>query len=98
MADTYFEEEGIGRINDFLAGIVAELGVNAQYINDMEDIQGVVANSVQEQRSSVSGVSVDEEVTNMMTYLKSFQATSRMITTIDQMLDKLINGTGVVGL
>lgn len=100
IQNTNFADQGIaiGRIDDFLAGIVSEVGVQAKYINDMADTQKIISNSVTEQRASVSNVSIDEEVTNMMTYMKSFQASSRMITTIDQMLDKLINGTGVVGL
>lgn len=90
--------EGIGRIDDYLAGIVSEVGVQAEYTNQMLDNQEIIQNSIIAQRLSVSGVSVDEEVTNLMTFSKSYQAASRVITAIDQMLDKLINGTGLVGL
>ena len=48
--------------------------------------------------ASVSGVSYDEEVSSMLTYQHAFTASSRVLTTIDQMLDTLINHTGVVGL
>ena len=40
----------------------------------------------------------DEETVNMMTYQKSFNASSRMMTTLDDLLDTLINRTGRVGL
>jgi flagellar hook-associated protein 1 FlgK len=42
-------------------------------------------------------VSYDEEVSNMLTYQMAFQASSRVLTTLDSMLDTLINRTGLVG-
>ena len=48
-------------------------------------------------RKSTSGVNWDEELTNMLTFQKGYSASSRVLTTMDEMLDKLINGTGVVG-
>jgi flagellar hook-associated protein 1 FlgK len=90
--------ENIGRIDDYLSSIVSEIGVQAEYCNEMNDSQTIILNSVSAQRSSVSGVSIDEEVTNVLTYTKSYQASARVITAMDQMLDKLINGTGTVGL
>ena len=44
------------------------------------------------------GVSMDEEGVNMMNYQKWYNAISRMISALDECLDKLINGTGKVGL
>ena len=46
-------------------------------------------------RASVSGVDLNEEATNMMQYQKSYSASCRLLTTIDSMLDKLINGTAI---
>ncbi len=48
-------------------------------------------------RASVSEVNSDEEVMDMMRFQQSYNAASRMMTTLDEMLDKLINSTGVVG-
>ena len=47
------------------------------------------------QRSSVSGVDLNEEATSMMQFSKSYSAACRLLTTIDSMLDKLINGTAI---
>lgn len=44
-------------------------------------------------RQSVSGVDLNEEATNMMMYQKSYSAACQLMTTLDSMLDKLINGT-----
>lgn len=49
-------------------------------------------------RDEVSGVQMDEEGINMLNYQKWYSASSRMLTTLDDALDKLINGTGRVGL
>jgi flagellar hook-associated protein 1 FlgK len=42
-------------------------------------------------------VSLDEEMTNMLAFQHGYQAAARMVTTIDSMLDTLINHTGLVG-
>lgn len=56
-----------------------------------------VLNGIQNSRDSVSGVSLDEEASNMMMFMSAYNAASRLMTTLDQALDVLINGTGVVG-
>ncbi len=56
-----------------------------------------VLNGIQNSRDSLSGVSLDEEASNMMSYISAYNAASRLMTTLDEALDTLINGTGVVG-
>ncbi len=56
-----------------------------------------VLNQISDSKESISGVSLDEETMNLMRYQQSYGAASRLVTTLDEMLDKLINGTGVVG-
>lgn len=46
-------------------------------------------------RESVSGVDLNDEAMNMMQYQKSYSAACRLMTTVDEMLDKLINGMAV---
>ena len=53
--------------------------------------------TTEDSRDEVSGVVMDEEVANMMLYQKSLQAASRLMTTLDEALDVLINRTGLVG-
>jgi len=45
----------------------------------------------------VQGVSIDEEYTNLIKFQKSYEASARFITAVDQMIDTLINNTGLVG-
>jgi len=53
--------------------------------------------NVSDRRSSVSAVSLDEEMTNMVQFQQAYNASARMITMIDECLDKIINGLGVSG-
>lgn len=86
-----------GTFDFYYAAMIGELGVAAQSANtNMENVQ-VLVDSVEYNRQSVSGVSLDEELTNMITFQHAYNASARMITVIDEMLDKIINGMGVVG-
>ena len=57
----------------------------------------VVLNGIQDSRDSISGVSLDEEAANMMVYMSAYNAASRLMTTMDEALNILINNTGLVG-
>jgi flagellar hook-associated protein 1 len=50
---------------------------------------------VRGQRDGVSGVSLDEEMTDLMKYQRSFQASSRVIQVIDDLLDTIVNRLGI---
>lgn len=57
----------------------------------------IVLNGIQNSRDSISGISLDEEASNMMMFMSAYNAASRLMTTFDEALNTLINGTGVVG-
>ncbi len=54
-------------------------------------------NQIANSKDSVSAVSLDEEVMNLMRYSQSYNAAARLMTTLDEALNTLINNTGVVG-
>lgn len=56
-----------------------------------------VLNEIADNKDSVSGVYMDEEVMNLMRYQQSYNAAARLMTTLDEALNTLINNTGVVG-
>jgi flagellar hook-associated protein 1 FlgK len=58
----------------------------------------VLLGSINDRRQSTSGVSMDEEMTNLVRFQRGYQASARVMSTMDQMLDTLINRTGSVGL
>ena len=45
----------------------------------------------------IKGVSIDEEFVNLIKFQKAYEANARFITAVDEMIDKLINGVGIVG-
>jgi flagellar hook-associated protein 1 FlgK len=73
------------------------LGVQLQSLNTAKSVQDAVVASADDQVQSDAGVNLDEEMTNMMLFQRSYQASARAITTADDMLDTLINRTGMVG-
>lgn len=56
-----------------------------------------ILNGIQSSRDEISAVSLDEEASNMMAYLNAYNAASRLMTTLDEALNTLINNTGLVG-
>lgn len=71
--------------------MVVELGVQTQSINRNVKVQENVVRQAEDARDNVSGVSLNEEMTNMIQYQHSFSAAAKFIATIDQTLDTLIN-------
>lgn len=84
--------------DNYYRSITSELAVSANHSKGMKDNFDTLKNEVENKRQQISGVSMDEEMTLMMKYQYAFSANSRMINVIDQMIDKLINGTGRVGI
>jgi flagellar hook-associated protein 1 FlgK len=77
--------------------MIAGLGVIAQTSTRRAAIQSNVAEQVDAARAAESGVNIDEEMTNLLTFQRGYEAASRVLTTVDSMLDQLINRTGLVG-
>jgi flagellar hook-associated protein 1 len=86
-----------GSPDGFYQTMIAELGVSAQTSTRRGEIQLNVTGQVDAAREAESGVNLDEEMTNLLTYQRGYEAASRVLTTIDSMLDQLINRTGLVG-
>ncbi|MFF2752159.1 flagellar hook-associated protein FlgK [Psychrobacillus sp. NPDC058041] len=85
-------------IQSFYQGIIGQLGVDGEQANRLQTNSGTILLTVANNRASVSSVSLDEEMTNMITFQQAYNANARMITVIDETLDKIINGMGRVGL
>ena len=89
--------EGIYNFEDFIRSYVTELGVSTGYANNMLSNQRFLLNNIETHRESISGVHLDEEMANMVKFEKSYQAAARLIAALDEMLEILVNRTGVVG-
>lgn len=87
-----------GSYFEYISFISNRLGQTIQYEQSRNETAVVTVNELLDSRDDVSGVQMSEEGINMMNYTKWYNASSRMLTTLDDMLDRLINGTGRVGL
>jgi flagellar hook-associated protein 1 FlgK len=76
---------------------IVALGVDTQAVNRQVDIQADITAQVDAARDAQSGVNLDEEMANMVAYQQAYGAAARLLTAVDQMLETLIRGTGVVG-
>jgi flagellar hook-associated protein 1 FlgK len=76
--------------NDYYTSLISGLGVAAQSANRASDTTTAVVNTLTDQRQSTSGVSLDEEMTNLVQYQHAFAAAGRCITTMSEMLDTII--------
>lgn len=88
---------GNASLDSFYSSMIAALGVQSQNSQRLTENQQTLVDQINNWRQSVSGVNMDEEMTNMIRFQKGYNAAARVLTTMDEMLDKLINGTGVVG-
>ncbi|MCL4533656.1 MAG: flagellar hook-associated protein FlgK [Bacteroidetes bacterium] len=88
---------GTADFGRFYSSLVSSLGVDAQRGDMMATNQQALVDHLTRQRESISGVSLDEETTHLIEYQRAYEAAARMVTAVDEMLDKLINGTGLVG-
>ena len=84
-------------LSSYYGAMVAKLGVDANKADNALTNQDMLINHLFNRQQSVAGVSLDEEMANMIKFQNSYNAAARMMTTIDETLDRLINGMGIVG-
>jgi flagellar hook-associated protein 1 len=77
--------------DDYYAGMVSGMGLAAQTATTDSTNAATVVNTLENRRSQVSGVSLDEELTNLVKYQHAYAAAGKAMSTMDQMLDTLVN-------
>lgn len=77
--------------------LIGKLGVEAQAVGRRAEMQASVVIQVSESAASIRGVSIDEELANLVSSQQAYSASARVLTAVDEMLDTLIGRTGVVG-
>lgn len=82
---------------DYMNHISTVLANDSSNNQDILKTNVTVLNGIQDSRDSVSGISLDEEASNMMMYMSAYNAASRLLNTLDEALNILINNTGLVG-
>lgn len=84
-------------VNNYYKGIVDELSIEVDEASTYYDEHNGLLVAVDNKRQTLSGVSLDEELSYMLKYQYAYQASSKFINIIDSMVDKVVNGMGVVG-
>ncbi len=86
-----------GSPDDYVNSLVANLGVDAQAADKVVKNQKILLTEVENRRQSVMGVSLDEEMSEMVKFQHSYSANARVLTAMDELLDVVVNRMGLVG-
>ncbi len=84
-------------IDDYYRSIILDIGNKGDQAMSIVDSQIILVNSAENSRQAIMGVSMDEEMTHMMKYKFAYDASSRALNVIDQMIETIITRMGVVG-
>jgi flagellar hook-associated protein 1 FlgK len=84
---------GSDSFSGYYASCVSAIGVQSQQAQNMNTNQGVIVDAIATTRESVSGVSMDEELANMIKFQQVYGACAKILSTMDSMLDTLVNKT-----
>ena len=77
--------------DEFYEGFVSSLGAATREAERLESAQTLVSARLEQVRLSASGVSLDEEMVDLMRFQRAYEAAARIVSVVDEMLDALIN-------
>jgi flagellar hook-associated protein 1 FlgK len=97
LRSTAISALGSVTLNDYYQSIVTGLGTNVKQFVDSTESQTLILQLLENFKESVGGVNLDEEAINLVQFQRSYQAAARVVTVLDEVLDRIINGTGLVG-
>ncbi len=86
-----------GTPDDYVKSILSTLAVDSSQAQRMAANAQSLVDQTYNSRLSESGVSLDEEMANMVMFQQAYNASARMITTLDKILDTTVNRLGIVG-
>lgn len=85
------ESLGNNSLNDYYSSIVSAVGVQSQKATNISANQTTIFSAISTTRDSISGVSMDEELANMIKFQQGYGACAKVLTTMNSMLDTLVN-------
>jgi flagellar hook-associated protein 1 FlgK len=75
---------------DYYASLVADLGIDAERATDAKDAEKLLLTEIDTRRESVKGVSIDEEMTNLVASQHAYQAAVKLVTVIDDLMETIM--------
>lgn len=91
---TLFENQ---TADNYYRSIISDMGVEANRVSIMLETHDTIIHNIQNSRYAISGVSMDEEMANMLKFQHSYTANSRVVNAIDEMIENVVNKMGRVG-
>ena len=82
---------GSATITQFYNGFVSEVGATIQSVTNAVNSNQLVLRQLENQRSSISGVSIDEEMVDLIKFQRGFDAAAKVINTVNEMYTSLLN-------
>ncbi|MEJ2635661.1 MAG: flagellar hook-associated protein FlgK, partial [Calditrichia bacterium] len=82
---------GSQTLDDFYTGAINSLGIEIQKSQNTRQSQELLQQQISNQRDAASGVSLDEEMTNLIKYQRSFEAAAKVVGAVDEMMQTIIN-------
>ncbi|WP_280769575.1 flagellar hook-associated protein FlgK [Salipaludibacillus daqingensis] len=95
--DLDFGGNSTTNVQSFYQGVIGEMAVDTNEAERLLRNTSSLRDSVEGNRQSVSSVSLDEEMSNMIQFQHAYNAAARNLTAVDEMLDRIINNMGLVG-
>ncbi|MBH0201272.1 MAG: flagellar hook-associated protein FlgK [Nitrospira sp.] len=86
-----FASLGNGTLHDAYRSVAAELGVVAQTADREKEAKEILKDQIETLRAQVSGVSMDEELVNLIKFQRGFEAASRLVRLTDEMFQTLLS-------
>ncbi len=83
--------DGTASINDYYESTIVTVGIDSRSNSDSLQVDQAFVADFDRRRQEVSGVSIDEEVTFILQYQRAFEASARIVSVVDRMLDTLMN-------
>ncbi|MDR0999074.1 MAG: flagellar hook-associated protein FlgK [Treponema sp.] len=85
----------LGTFDDYFADAAGRIGLLGEQSGRALETENLIMKNLHDLRQSISGVNIDEELSNMIKYQHGYAAAARFITTVNSLLDTLINRMGV---
>lgn len=92
LRETALLTGGTATLEDFYAASVGVVGARAAAVGRLAESQDLVVRTIENQRQQVSGVSLDEEMTELIRYQRAYEASARIIRMVDELLETVVNG------
>ena len=76
---------------DYYSGVIGQLGLRKELADDLLDVQQMMMTNLENQRASISGVSIDEELLNLDKFQQMLEAATRFLQINHEVMDTVIN-------